>query len=338
MTPLEESLLVDIREKGPIGFDEFMEAALYHPELGFYARGGRGPGTDFVTSPELSPLFGAMLAQAVQLCHQAIDEPVPFVLCEVGAGRGALIADLLGAAADSGAAWVGALEVVLVDRCVPAKRADAPAGFRLARDLSEVEPFQGIVLANELLDNLPVRLLAGQEEVRVGERDGRLELVPKASDYRVDPVGIRAFLDQVDRVLLRGYVVLIDYGARGGGVRTFAGHRLGEEILEEPGERDVTASVDFDLVASEAVARGLDVLGRQSQRDLLLCLGLGSSLKSLREAELAAARAQDIWESLRMRDRWTRAGALIDPEGPGGFEVLTLGRGVPAHMPWESAS
>ena len=337
VTPLEARLVERIRTWGPIGFDEFMDAALYDPDHGFYVQGGRGPGADFVTSPEVSPLFGATLATAVAACHELMDDPVPFTLCEVGAGRGRLMAELLAAAADAAAPWIGALEVVMVERgLTPAE--DPPAGFRQLAELSDVRPFEGVLLANEVLDNLPVRLLAGDVEARVAERAGRLTLVPDVPAYTVDPVGIRSFLDQVGRVLARGVAIFVDYGAPGPSeraLRTFSRHSRGEGILSDPGERDVTASVDWDVVEVEARARGFDVLGRRSQRETLLALGLGSSLATLRSAELSAAREQDTWQSLRMRDRWSRASALVDPAGLGGFEVLVLGRGMPPGVPWE---
>src|SRR5207249_9778241 len=138
----------------------YMEAALYDPEDGFYTRGGRGPGTDFVTSPSLSPLFGSTLARAVAACYTALGQPVPFTVCEVGAAGGGLMADILGAAADAAQEWLGAAEVVLVDRGSPVEA--ERAGFRLARSLAEVAPFQGVLLANEVLDNLPARLIGNQ--------------------------------------------------------------------------------------------------------------------------------------------------------------------------------
>ena len=327
-TPLESLIKARIRASGPIGFDEFMETALYDAEHGFYSRPDRGPGADYVTSVTTSPLFGATMARAVDLCHHALGRPSPFTLCEVGAGRGELAAEILGTAADAGHAWLADVEVVLVERGGPTPGA--------VRRLSEVRPFEGVLLANELLDNLPVRLRHGGEEVMVAVDGERLTLVPPAETYEVEPVGILRFLDDLSRVLLRGYAVLFDYGARHpGAVRTFAGHRLGEDVLEAPGEVDVTVSVDWDRVEREARARGFDALGRRTQRRVLVDLGLRASLEMLRAAESAAFGRQDVWEGLRFRDRQTRASALLDPEGLGGFEVLVLGRGVGPGLPWE---
>jgi SAM-dependent MidA family methyltransferase len=257
--------------------------------------------------------------------------PVPFTLCEVGAGTGSLTADLLGAAADANAPWIGAVDVVLVERSATP---ETMPGWRLRRTIEEVAPFEGLLIANELLDNLPIRLVVDDTEIRVGESGGELAFVPEPDPDRLrpDPVGVRRFLDQVARVLLRGYVLLIDYS--GSGIRTFAGHGLSEDLLDSPGDRDVTASVDWAVVEDEAQRRGLKVNGRQPQRDLLMQLGLTTTLGSLRDAELEAVRAQDHWASLRFRDQWTRATALVDPAGPGGFEALLLGRDVPPGLPW----
>jgi SAM-dependent MidA family methyltransferase len=335
---LLDRLLDRVRSRGPLGFDEFMEAALFDPEDGFYVRGDRGPGRDFVTSPVLSPLFGATVANLVGPCWEALGRPVPMMVCEVGAGTGRLLADLLGAAADRGDPWLGAADIALVERGEAASRAggaDLP-GFRVAARLADLAPFTGLVLANELLDNLPVRLVAapggGTQEIRVGESNGRLVLVPSDVEFGLDPVGVRAFLDELALVMVSGYAVLIDYSTDSlyGQLRAFREHRQDADVLADPGDCDVTASVDWDALIEAAGRRGFTLVARLSQRELLMSLGLTSALHLLRAAELAAVASEDTWQSLQMRDRWTRATALVDPNGPGAFEVVILGRNVPS--------
>src|SRR5439155_23733289 len=189
------------------------------------------PGADFVTSPTLSPLFGATLAPAVDACHRALGRPMPFTLCEVGCGSGRLMADLLGAAADAGAAWLQQAEVVLIERR-PAPAGGVPDTVRWSRSLVEVEPFTGVVLGNEVLDNLPVRLRSARgEEIRVGAGTGGLEFVPDADPVVVDPVGARGLIADVAATLTRGFVLLIDYGSRGvAGPRAFQAHGIGDDV------------------------------------------------------------------------------------------------------------
>ena len=96
MTPLEQLVAERVRRSGPIRFDEFMELALYHPDHGFYARGrGVGRGADFLTSPSVGPLFGAVIARAVDDWWDELGNPDPFTLVEAAAGDGSLARDVL---------------------------------------------------------------------------------------------------------------------------------------------------------------------------------------------------------------------------------------------------
>src|SRR5215207_9169837 len=132
MADLAERIAERIRREGPIPFDRFVDAALYDEEGGFYARGGGAgrAGRDFVTSPEVGTLFGALVARALDGWWRAAGAPDPFLVIEAGAGRGRLAADVLAAAPDCATA----LRYVLVERS---------PGLRAAqRDLLRVEPFE----------------------------------------------------------------------------------------------------------------------------------------------------------------------------------------------------
>lgn len=190
-------LAVRIRRRGPLPFDEVIEAALYDPTYGFYSTGGAaGRRADFLTSPEVGPLFGAALARALDSWWADAGSPDPFVVVEAGAGRGALAQTVLAAEP----ACLSALRYVLVERS-PVLRArqsehlslQPPAlAFEPTGPGAPCEPGTGpvvvgltdlpsleapaVVLANELLDNLAFRILArsaaGWAEVRVGLDDG----------------------------------------------------------------------------------------------------------------------------------------------------------------------
>ena len=139
-------------------FDEFVDAALYGSD-GFYASGrGAGRRADFLTSPEVGPLFGAVIGQALDAWWAELGRPDPFVVVEAGAGRGTLAA----AVEASYPTCAAALDYRLVERC-PTERDAAPS--------MPDQPFTGVVLANELLDNLAFRLLElttdGWREVHV---------------------------------------------------------------------------------------------------------------------------------------------------------------------------
>ena len=169
-----------------MGFDQWMEQALYHPQHGFYSSSGQAGrrGKDFLTSPEVGPLFGAVLAKAIDGCWNELGQPDPFIVIEAGAGRGALAASVLRAKP----ACLDAMRYVMVERSelLRAQQQETLKGVAANSDgkvislgkLSEciprdepVVPF-GMVIANELLDNLPFRILertaSGWEEVVVG--------------------------------------------------------------------------------------------------------------------------------------------------------------------------
>lgn len=196
-----DRLAATIRREGPVPFDWFMDAALYAADGGFFARGGgagRG-GRDFVTSPEVGPLFGALVARAIDRCWNVLDRPDPFVVVEAGAGCGRLAREVLRAAPSC----LPALRYVLVERSASLRAAqhdllvieppgeaigpyaryeDVPVAvvgagpvFTALDDLP-VLSFEGVVLANELLDNLPFGIAEWDgdawTEIRVGLADG----------------------------------------------------------------------------------------------------------------------------------------------------------------------
>lgn len=178
MNELGRAIADHIKRSGPIGFDEYVAHALYTPRLGFYAGGGgAGRRRDFLTSPEVGPLFGAVVAKALDAWWDELGSPDRFVVVEAGAGPGTLARTVLHAAPRC----ADALELVLVE---PAETqwATHPDGVTSRRDL----PAQGsfgdapvVVLANELIDNLPFGLVAltheGWAEVLVDVEDGDVE-------------------------------------------------------------------------------------------------------------------------------------------------------------------
>ena len=204
-----------ISDHGPITFAEYMELALYGPG-GYYERPPVGPTGDFVTSPHVHPVFGALVGRAVRELCDALGGPVPLHIAEVGAGDGTLAAQILGA---------------LDDLDVDYEAIDVSPGARSAlgddRRASASQPSSTVrphvVVANELLDNLPFRRLRGDREIRVGLDGERFVEVETpwdgepgpADGETLVPVGAFAFIDRLARTLERGYALLIDYGAVG---------------------------------------------------------------------------------------------------------------------------
>ncbi len=310
--------------------------ALYHPEFGFYETGGsagRG-GADFLTSPELGPLFGAVLARALDAWWAELGHPAPFTVVEAGAGRGTLAKAVLAAAP----ACRAALRYVAVERS-RALRAQHPEGVESAATLPAGR-FTGVILANELLDNLPFGLLQradeGWAEVRVTE-DLTEVLVPAAGDPVPDAaVGSRiptqraahGWVAAARSLVARGRVVVVDYADTTPSlaqrpwtdwVRTYRGHGRGSHPLADLGLQDVTCEVATDQLPAPTFNR--------SQADFLRAHGIDGLAEEARRAWQERAHIGDL-RALMSRSRTQEAAALLDATGLGAFRVLEWVQGV----------
>jgi SAM-dependent MidA family methyltransferase len=360
--PLADRLRERLRKEGPLTFAEFMEAALYDPEHGFYSRFPVGEQGDFVTSPHVSAAFGAMLAVQVLEFWELLDRPNPFHLVEVGAGSGVLARQVLQALP---AEMAPSVRYRAVERSPSARRAlaamAAENGLRI-----EVHPtlgdlgtgLVGCLVANELLDNLPFHRVRGTDrgivELFVAAEDDRFVLAegpPSSPDVeRLAPslppgeeavVNVEAlrFLEEASRVFQGkgGYVWLSDYGwtqQHKDYVHGYRGHRVEEDVLAEPGSRDITAGVDFGALVERARGVGLRAWGPLTQRDALLALGYRRWDEEARSQQVRATASRDGLEALRVYSERNRAAQLVDPMGLGGFLVLCLGVGdVPDEPP-----
>ena len=326
---LLERIRAEIRERGPMRFDRFMELALYGPD-GYYERPPVGLAGDFVTSPHVHPWFAYGLALAFGELHELLGSPSPATLVEVGAGEGKLARQLL-EILNPGAA----LDYVAVERSAGARAALEGAGVRACAYVEDVGDLRDtVVIANELLDNLPFRRLRRSDgkvvEVRVGLDVDRLVEVEAAVDDAppatgehaelVVPTGALAFVDTLAARMRNAYALLIDYSAeRGRDVHGYRAQRIVEDVVASAGATDVTAGVDFDAVEVRAIAAGLGVLGRVSQRDALLALGFDEWTRRDREARAGSdAAATRAWAARN------RASLLLAPDGLGAHRWLLL--------------
>ncbi len=345
--------LARIAGEGPVRFDRFQADALYGPD-GFYADGGvAGRGGDFVTAVETGRDFAESVALELDAAWNAAEEPAVFVVVEGGAGVGTLCSDVYAVRP----ACSDALRWVMVERSDVQREA---AINRLAhetfpdagqlpvaavRDIGEMqlgEPVS-IVLANELLDNLPVRVVRkgeAWEELFVGLDDGSATAVwneldstasRRAERYGslVAPSAPFPLIDHAvqwvvkARRLLRpgGRVILFDYGAttlelsqRGldGWLRTYSKQQRGLGVLENIGGQDITADVAFDQLPGGPRL--------ESQQDWLTARGILE-----RRAKAAALIDRNMSEasSLAAISRVQGIDALIEPDGLGGFVAAT---------------
>lgn len=322
-------------------FDRWMDDALYGP-AGFYTSGGQaGRRGDFLTSPEVGPLFGAVVARCLDAEWKRLGKPPEFTVIEVGAGPGTLARSVMSASPECRES--GALRYVCVE-VSEAQRAKHPDGVH---SLAEVPQgtFTGVVLANELLDNLPFRLAVwddGWREAYVVERDDRaLEVLhpfdavsPQLPSGGV-PLGARApiqeragqWVAEMVQRLERGRLIVIDYCV---GVtaelamrpwrdwlRTYRDHQRGTHYLQHPGAQDITTEVCIDQLA--AAAGPPDSI--RSQAQWLQYWDIDALVDEGRQWWEAKAHAPDL-QAMRGRSRTREAEALLDPNGLGAFTVL----------------
>lgn len=314
-----------------------METALYGPD-GFFTSGrGAGRNRDFITSPEVGPLFGAVLANAIDTWWDEAGQPDEWVVVDAGAGPGALGKAILAAAPRC----VDALRLVLVERSAQLRATHPPTSTSLGE--LPAEHVEGVVIANELLDNLPFVLLerGASEwlEVRVGEAGGALVEVQVAAAPdlaaeadRLAPtaaIGARiplqhaaiSWVQDALSFIERGRLVVIDYArstagmaAQGGWLRTYRAHTRGDDALDRPGERDITTDVATDQLPGHP-----EVV---DQAEFLVRHGLADLVAAARATWRERAAIGDL-EALRARSRVIEADALTDATGLGAFTVLT---------------
>ena len=300
---------------GAISFARFMDLALYAPGLGYYRAGARkfGPGGDFITAPELSPLFSRCLARQ---CREILDHLGGGSILELGAGTGIMAADLLRelCVLDALPERYAILELSgeLRDRQRQTLAERAPDLLERVVWLDALpEPgLRGVILGNEVLDALPVERFcissAGPRRLNVVWSETGLDWAEGAEDPEVTaavrrieaelggrlPEGyiseylpqLEAWLRAIAEPLTAGALLLVDYGyprreyyhpeRAAGTLLCHYRHRVHDDPLILPGLQDITASVDFTAVADAALTAGLDIAGYASQNYFLFGCGL----------------------------------------------------------------
>jgi SAM-dependent MidA family methyltransferase len=348
---------------GWISFARYMELALYAPGLGYYSGGSRKFGVegDFLTAPELTPIFGRALARQVA---QVLAASSPRVI-EAGAGSGRLAADLLPALAALGCAperyQILELSGELRARQQATLAEKAPEFADRIEWLDELpQRFSGCLIGNEVLDAMPTHALRWSDESSqpgVLERGvvlagGRLAFaerpasgalleaalaLPVAAPYRGEiSLAARSWISELAGRLEQGAMLLIDYGLPrhelyhperdGSSLRCHYRHRVHDDPLWFPGLSDITSHVDFTAVAEAGFDAGLEILGYISQANFLINCGIGDLLAGGRVGDDGTVAATD----LRARGA---VNVLISPNEMGElFKVIALGRGVPGPL------
>jgi len=353
--PLRQALVERIEREGPITFRDFMEMALYHPQHGYYVhRQPLGRQGDYLTSPEVGPLFAALVGRQLAEMWEVLGRPHPFQVVEMGPGRGSLARDLLAWARRARPHLFAALRYGLVERSAALRAAQeqalACAGLT-AHHLPCLPPegIEGCLLSNELVDSFPVhRVLVRQGELwevyvawdgqHLREELGppstpaladyfhRLGLWPGEGCYAEVNLEALDWMRRVGQALRRGFVLTFDYGyeaqelyapwRRQGTLLCFYRHRPGSDPYLRLGWQDMTSHVDFTSLVAAGREVGLRPLGMASQAEFLTRLGIQDALRG---------EGLDMEEALARRRMATE---LLDPAGLGRIRVLVQEKGV----------
>ena len=359
---LSELLAERIQRDGPISFADFMRECLYHPIHGYYSRASASRFGDYYTSVDVHPIFGRLLARQFAEMWERLGSPEPFVLAESAAGVGRLAGHILDFSAQALPEFYTALEYVAVERSAARRaehaarlaKHESAGRASSAMEIPRAIP-AGCIFSNELLDALPVHRVVvrqgGLREVYVGFDNGHFVDVagepsmPALEKYFSDQ-GIALeegqeaevcfeacdWIEDAGRILERGFVLTIDYGHEAhalydehhnrGTLLAYRYHAVTENILEAPGEQDLTAHVNFTALDLCGRRSGLVRTGLVTQSQFLVALGRGNEFADLYEP------GQTEMEKLRARLLLKN---LIHPEGLGEkFQVLIQHKGIEA--------
>ncbi|WP_198118022.1 class I SAM-dependent methyltransferase [Massilia rhizosphaerae] len=353
---LQRMIAAEIADQGgAIPFSRFMELALYAPNLGYYSGGAAklGHDGDFTTSPEISPLFGATLARAAAAI---MAQSGPNII-EFGAGTGKLALDVLTTLGELGVR-VDSYTIIELSGELRARQQEALKAFPQVRWVHDFpDAFRGVVLANEVLDAMPVELVlrdggrwhrqmvtvdAGRFAFASSEPDAALldQIARQVESHCADalqdgyltevhPIGC-GFMRSLAHTFKggKGAAILIDYGfpaheyyfdeRTSGTLMCHYRHHAHPDPFYLPGLQDITAHVDFTAMALAAHDAGLDVLGYMSQAAFLLASGIGDLLLKT-----------DPEDALRYLPQSKAVQKLVSPAEMGElFKVLIVGSGV----------
>lgn len=317
MNPIDH-LHKHLSQFGAIPFVDFMQQALYAPNWGYYtrARSPLGATGDFITAPELTPLFGYTLAQQCEQILQQLNKPILF---EFGAGSGQLCIDIL-TRLEQLDALPEAYHILEVSASLQARQQDH-IKTKLPHLADRVhwlsawpeQAFEGVVIANEVLDAMPVHRFLKTEEglfesmIGLDEQGALTENFVPCTNIRLDThvkrvlkhdtmpyaseanLLIDGWIEACHAMLIRGAVLLLDYGfpeheyyhpsRTQGTLMCHYQHTAHPNPLLHPGEEDITAHVDFTHVADAALNAGFEVSGYTNQASFLLANGLLSLLE-----------------------------------------------------------
>jgi SAM-dependent MidA family methyltransferase len=365
VTPLEEIIHDRIRRQGPMPFAAYMSLALYHPHHGYYTSGPERSGWrgHYLTSPELDPAFGQLWARGFEQIWDGCGRPSRFEIVEIGPGEGAFAAAVL---ASSREEFGDSVTYRLVERsqALEERQRAAVADPRAVWSPSVTElpaVDNGVVFANEVIDNLPVHIVEGRAEgvleVCVDSAEGRLEetlrspsnpelasflertgvRLPGGHRFEV-PLAAESLVRRIAAAVTRGTLVLVDYGSDatklasrpGGSMLCYSESGVDDEPLDRPGDKDITTHANWTSIRAAMESSGLEVIGPTPQHQVMASLGARELDDTLKRRHADALEERRGAEAVSLLSRRQALGALRDPTGLGGLGVIAGLKRMPA--------
>ena len=352
---LSEIIIQRIKKEGPISFRDFMEMALYYPELGYYnsMQSKIGENGDFYTSASLSSAFGAMIGRQIEEMWQILEKK-PFKIVEYGAGTGLLCHDILDYLKNNAPLYEN-LNYCIIEKSASMREIQKKHLLEKVSwysTIQEIPEIDGCILSNELIDNFSVHQVIMEDqlmEIFVDYRDGFVEILKPATEELTDyftalnvqlPKGFRteinleakSWIKEVSQSLRKGYVITIDYGAASselyknhrscGTLLCYHKHQKNDNPYQFIGEQDITSHTNFSALCHWGTQSGMECCGMVEQANFLLALGI-------KEYQEAALKNNQGNFQMAMQESILNYRLLVDMGMK--FKVLIQQKGVPKH-------
>lgn len=352
MLELSDIIKQKIKDNGPVCFREFMEICLYYPELGYYTSQGAkiGPEGDFYTSPNLTPVFGALIGKQLEEMWENLERQ-PFTIVEYGAGTGMLCHDILSYLKNN-VRMYEQLRYCIIEKSPVMKDIEKKHLSQRVTwhdSIEELGAVTGCVLSNELLDTFAVhQVIIGKQlmEVFVDYDNGFREvLLPACDDVKAylnelgtelaegfrTEINLQAihWIRNISAVLKQGYVLTIDYGFLSdelykpsrshGTLVAFKDHQINYCPYQHIGKQDITSHVNFSALIHWGNMFELDVCGLTDQCHFLLSMGFKETIQQAYEQE------NDIFKAAKKIAAISNA-LLVDMGSK--FKVLIQQKGI----------
>lgn len=309
---LAEIIQERIQKEGPVSFHDFMEMSLYYPQLGYYtsSKDKIGTGGDYYTSPNLTPVFGAMIGHQLEEMWITLGEK-KFTIVEYGAGTGSLCHAVLDFLKRNRKLYDQLNYCIIEKSPVMREKEKAHLNEKVSwyNSIKEIPEITGCILSNELVDNFSVHQVVMEDELMeifVDYKNGFVEVLKPASkelkDYLAElkvvlPKGFRTeinleatdWIKEIAASLKRGYAITIDYGYPSselyreyrscGTLMCYNKHKINDHPYIDIGEQDITSHVNFSALTHWGYKNGLEYCGFTEQGHFLLALGFREYLK-----------------------------------------------------------